>query len=113
MSRSGAKNQPANSEAGSIAAVDPAKTHPPKAARKPQRPRDRKPPQELGALPLVDRATEDAVGVTVDELTALYILDALRGFGPQKFKELHAHNLSNLSLPSGRPERKHPRQFSA
>jgi DNA processing protein len=41
------------------------------------------------ALRQVDPSTEQAVGITVEELTALYVLDSIKGFGPQKFKELH------------------------
>jgi DNA protecting protein DprA len=41
---------------------------------------------------------EEAVGVTVEELTALYVLDGLKGFGPQKFKELHASGLMPAAI---------------
>ncbi|MBM7804204.1 DNA processing protein [Geodermatophilus bullaregiensis] len=34
---------------------------------------------------------EAQVGVTHDRLTLLFILDGLKGFGPQKFKALHDH----------------------
>lgn len=54
----------------------------------------------------VEPAVEDAVGVTVEELTALYILDALKGFGPQKFKELHTHGFTPATIvkdPSALP----------
>lgn len=43
---------------------------------------------------------EQAVGVTVDELTALYVLDGLKGFGPQKFKEIHTHRLEPAAVVS-------------
>lgn len=39
------------------------------------------------------RAAGETVGVTVDALTALYVLAGLKGFGPQKFKALHKHRL--------------------
>jgi DNA protecting protein DprA len=66
----------------------------PKAAPKTSQPRKRKTPlAESVPLEAVDHSIEKAVGVTVDELTALYVLDGLKGFGPQKFKELHANGL--------------------
>lgn len=34
------------------------------------------------------------VGVGVDELAAIYVLDAVKGFGPQKFKQLHEQGIS-------------------
>ncbi len=40
--------------------------------------------------PQVLPADEEAVGTTVRELEAIYLLDKIRGFGPQKFKELHS-----------------------
>ena len=45
------------------------------------------------ATPEVDAEAERVVGVSVEALTALYILDGLKGFGPQKFKELWQANL--------------------
>lgn len=43
--------------------------------------------------PEIDAEAERLVGVSVEDLTALYLLDSLRGFGPQKFKELWQANL--------------------
>ncbi|MGY1728361.1 DNA-processing protein DprA [Geodermatophilus sp. SYSU D01062] len=51
---------------------------------------------------------EEQVGVTHAQLTSLFMLDALKGFGPQKFKGLHADavdvesvvlNPEHLTLP--------------
>jgi DNA protecting protein DprA len=84
-------------------------TGPPRSKTGPKTPRarERKPPtHEHGPVPPVDRFVEDAVGVTVDELTALYVLDAIKGFGPQKFKELNASGLAPgavVSHPSALP----------
>jgi DNA processing protein len=46
-------------------------------------------PKKPLATPVVDKETERTVGISVDELAALYLLDAVKGFGPQKFKQLH------------------------
>lgn len=51
--------------------------HPPKGDRK-------RSPRPVEVTPEVERA----VGISVDELAALYLLDSLKGFGPQKFREL-------------------------
>jgi DNA recombination-mediator protein A len=45
------------------------------------------------ALPDVTPDVEREVGVTVAELSALYVLDGVKGFGPQKYKELHEAKL--------------------
>jgi DNA protecting protein DprA len=39
-------------------------------------------------------ATQARVGVKVDELAAIYVLDRVKGFGPAKFKSLFAANVS-------------------
>lgn len=44
-------------------------------------------------LELVTPAVEEAVGVTLAALTHIFVLDALKGFGPQKFKALHDHGV--------------------
>lgn len=41
------------------------------------------------APPKITPDMERAVGVSLDDLSALYLLESVRGFGPQKFKELH------------------------
>ena len=86
----------------------------PKAAPKTPQPRKRKTPlAESVPLEAVDHSIEKAVGVTVDELTALYVLDGLKGFGPQKFKELHAHGLtarSDRQGPVGAADRRQARR---
>lgn len=41
----------------------------------------------------VDAAMEQAVGVSLEDLAALYVLDELKGMGPQKFKDLHERRL--------------------
>lgn len=41
---------------------------------------------------------ERAVGVTAPELTALYVLNGIRGFGPQKFKQLYEEGTSPASV---------------
>lgn len=45
------------------------------------------------ATPHVDAEVERAVGVSVEDLTAIYVLDGIPGFGPQKFKELWRTNI--------------------
>ena len=53
-----------------------------------------------------NRSIERSVGVTVDALAALYVLDSLKGFGPQKFKELHVRSLTPAAVvcdPSALP----------
>lgn len=37
---------------------------------------------------------EDAVGVDVDSLAAMYVLDGIKGFGPQKFKQLREEGVA-------------------
>lgn len=37
---------------------------------------------------------EDDVGVDVESLAALYVLDGIKGFGPQKFKQLHEEGVA-------------------
>ena len=39
--------------------------------------------------PKIDERMERAVGVAVEELAFLYLLDSVKGFGPQKFGNLH------------------------
>jgi DNA processing protein len=45
-------------------------------------------------LPDPDLQTEQAVGISVDRLAALYVLDGIKGFGPQKFKQLREANIT-------------------
>lgn len=58
----------------------------------PQTQDDRRPPsrtdvqREAASLP---DDIEQRVGVAADDLASLLVLDGIRGFGPQKFKELH------------------------
>jgi DNA protecting protein DprA len=60
-------------------------------------------PHGEAAPPHVDPSMEDAVGITTDELTALYVLDGLKGFGPQKFKELHSSGLTPIEVTKNPP----------
>jgi hypothetical protein len=39
--------------------------------------------------PVVLRNAESELGITVKDLANIYVLESIRGFGPQKFKELH------------------------
>lgn len=41
-----------------------------------------------------ESVSTENVGVAVEDLTALYALDSIKGFGPQKFKELHQAGLT-------------------
>jgi DNA processing protein len=41
------------------------------------------------ATTVLEPGAEDRVGVSVNELTAIYVLEQIQGFGPQKYKELH------------------------
>lgn len=45
--------------------------------------------KKVAEAPVIDKDMESSVGVTLDDLTSLYVLETLRGFGPQKFKEVH------------------------
>jgi DNA protecting protein DprA len=105
MTNRGAKQQPPAQSAQSGPARQT--TGRPKTAPKTTPPRERKARAIVrGPIPSVDPAIEEVVGVTVDELTALYLLDGLKGFGPQKFKELHAHGLTPTAVvnqPSALP----------
>lgn len=47
---------------------------------------------------------ESAVGVSVDELAALYVLDGIKGFGPQKYKAVHEDGVLLLDVVAN-PER--------
>lgn len=54
------------------------------------------PPSRRPAPPApveVSPEIEASVGIAVDDLAALYVLDSITGFGPQKFRELHEHGL--------------------
>jgi DNA protecting protein DprA len=98
MSKSGAKKQPLRGEAAQPS-VDPASTSRLKPPQKIAQPHARKKPAgHDGPLPPVDQSIQDAVGVTVDELTSLYILDSLKGFGPQKFKELYSQGITPAAV---------------
>jgi DNA protecting protein DprA len=50
----------------------------------------------------IDVAAQKAVGITVEELSALFVLLSLKGFGPQKFKELHLGGVKPLDVVTGR-----------
>jgi len=52
----------------------------------------------------VDPAVESAVGITVEDLTALLRLESVRGIGPQKFKSIFEHGLRPADLLSN-PDR--------
>lgn len=41
---------------------------------------------------------EREVGITVDEFASVLLLDTVRGFGPQKFKELHEASLRPIDV---------------
>jgi hypothetical protein len=41
---------------------------------------------------------EKNVGVSLEALTNLYMLDGVKGFGPQAFKSLHTRDIKDLSL---------------
>lgn len=41
---------------------------------------------------------ESELGITVDHLTNLYILESIRGFGPQKFKDIHEADVSVATI---------------
>lgn len=50
-------------------------------------------PHSKGEKYVVTEDTEAAVGATVDGLAAVFCLDQVPGFGPQKFKQLHEAGL--------------------
>lgn len=41
-----------------------------------------------------NQKVEESVGVSLNELIYLYMLESIKGFGPQKFKKLHESNIS-------------------
>ena len=47
---------------------------------------------------LITTALEAEVGVTRDDLASLLLLESVRGFGPQKFKELHEAGLRPIDV---------------
>lgn len=47
------------------------------------------PSLRMQASSVIDPSVEQSVGVTLQELTELYILESIKGFGPQEFKDLH------------------------
>jgi DNA processing protein len=47
-----------------------------------------------GDSPPITAEVERAVGINLNELTDLYLLNSLKGFGPQKFKTLRDHRKS-------------------
>ena len=42
----------------------------------------------------ITHEVEKAVGISVEDMCALYVLDDIKGFGPQKFKHLHEAHCS-------------------
>jgi DNA protecting protein DprA len=48
--------------------------------------------------PTISESEERAVGVSTSELAALYVLDGVKGFGPQKFKQLYVEGLNVRTL---------------
>jgi DNA protecting protein DprA len=50
-----------------------------------------------------ESVSTETVGVDVEDLAALYALDSIKGFGPQKFKELHEAGLTACDVLD-RPE---------
>src|SRR6266404_841439 len=53
------------------------------------------PPSQVG------EEVEEAVGITLDSLAAIFVLSGITGFGPQKFKELHRDGLTLIGIVSG------------
>jgi DNA protecting protein DprA len=47
-----------------------------------------------GESPAITAEVEKAVGIKLNELTDLYLLNSLKGFGPQKFKTVRDHGKS-------------------
>lgn len=56
------------------------------------------PTKNVADNPIVDPQTEFDVGVHLDHLTHLYVLDSIKGFGPQKFKAIHEYNISPRTI---------------
>ncbi len=52
-------------------------------------------------LSSVDETVEKSVGIAVTDLTALFLLMSIRGFGPQKFKELHTSGFRAADIVKG------------
>ncbi len=57
----------------------------------PRRPASRRPADDLAQ---VGPDLEKAVGTTFEELTCIFVLDGLKGFGPQKFKTLEERQIT-------------------
>ncbi len=62
--------------------------------RETSKPTEKKP----GLRPGTDERLEEEVGVTVEELASLYLLDSVDGFGPQKFKSLHEKDVPPIAV---------------
>jgi len=68
----------------------------------PSRPaRDRRTLVKTDTPSHVDDEIEKTVGITVDALASLFVLSGIRGFGPQKFRELHLSGLSPTDIVTG------------
>ena len=60
---------------------------------------------ERSSYPInVDEGAQNAACITVEDLTAIYILGGLKGFGPQKFKELHVKGVKATDVISGQAD---------
>jgi DNA processing protein len=55
-------------------------------------------PEFARELALVTPALERAVGIARDDLASLLLLESVKGFGPQKFKELHEAGLRPIDV---------------
>jgi DNA processing protein len=55
-------------------------------------------PEFARELAMVTPALEQTVGITQDDLASLLLLETVRGFGPQKFKELHDAGLRPIDV---------------
>lgn len=56
-------------------------------------------PASSEKVTLVTAEVERRGGVTLEELTDLFILESVKQFGPQKFKGLHKENIRPGNLP--------------
>ena len=67
--------------------------------RRPREPSGEDPaPQHERELAQVTAALEHDVGISRSDLTSLILLESLKGFGPQKFKDLHRAGLRPIDV---------------
>jgi len=49
----------------------------------------------------IDSAVQSDIGISAEDLTAFFLLNSIKGFGPQKFKELWDKGISVAAVANG------------